>query len=249
MLGSRRRNAENAAAKITPMIAKASMPVAYPIACEQIADGLRARQTADSGSNKRWWDPLSADILANASTMSPVPTSASASAPEAAGSCAFVVGDDGLSRWSDVHADAWIGLLETHKRLTRVLDAELEARHGLGLSALELLGRLAAAEDRYMRLSALAEQTGLSLSRVSRVVDTMEERGLVERVRCESDARAVNAHLTDAGLRAVREAQATHFAGVQKLFFNELSAGELSTLAAVFARFAPRAAQACTTDD
>jgi len=54
MLGSRRRNAENAAAKITPMIAKASMPVAYPIACEQIAGGFRARQTADPGWNKRW---------------------------------------------------------------------------------------------------------------------------------------------------------------------------------------------------
>ena len=99
-----------------------------------------------------------------------------------------------------------------------------------------------------MRLSALAEQTGLSLSRVSRVVDALEERGLVERVRCESDARAVNAHLTDAGLCAVREAQATHFAGVQKLFFDELNADELATLAAVFARFAPRAAQACAAD-
>ena len=186
--------------------------------------------------------------------MTTTPTSEVAGRPEttaaAAGEqCAFIVGDDGLSRWSDVHADAWIGMLETHKRLTRALDADLEARHGLGLSALELLGRLAAADDRYMRLSTLAEQTGLSLSRVSRVVDAMEERGLVERVRCESDARAVNAHLTDAGLLTVREAQATHFAGVQKLFFAELSPAELATLAAVFGRFAPRAAQACSTED
>ena len=41
-------------------------------------------------------------------------------------SCAYVVGDDGLSRWSDTHADAWVGLLESHRRLTRELDAELE---------------------------------------------------------------------------------------------------------------------------
>src|SRR5947208_682903 len=47
--------------------------------------------------------------------------------------CAFVIGDDGLASWSDTHADAWIGLLETHKSLTRVLDAELEAEHGLSL--------------------------------------------------------------------------------------------------------------------
>ena len=41
----------------------------------------------------------------------------SANQTHTAESCAYVVGDDGLSRWSDVHADAWIGLLETHKRL------------------------------------------------------------------------------------------------------------------------------------
>jgi DNA-binding MarR family transcriptional regulator len=166
-----------------------------------------------------------------------------------ASSCAYVVGDDGVSRWSDTHADAWIGLLETHKQLTRALDAELEARHGLGLSALELLGRLAAAESRRLRLSTLAAETGLSLSRVSRVVDAMEERGLVQRQPCPGDARAVNAQLTQAGLATVREAQAAHFAAVQSRFFDAISDEELATLAAVFARFAPRAARACSVGD
>src|SRR5689334_205879 len=95
--------------------------------------------------------------------------------------CAYVLGDDGLATWSDVHADAWIGLLETHKRLTRALDAELEAEYGLTLSGVECLGRLAAAEGRALRLSALATATGLSLSRISRIIDTLEARALVER--------------------------------------------------------------------
>jgi DNA-binding MarR family transcriptional regulator len=169
-----------------------------------------------------------------------------ATSPEQpAASCAYVVGDDGLSSWSETSADAWIGLLETHRRLTRALDAELEARHGLSLSALELLGRLAAADDRRLRLSTLAAETGLSLSRVSRIVDTLEARGLVERRPCPADARAINAQLTDAGLALVREAQATHFAAVQRSFFDRLSADEVATLAEVFARFAPRAAKAC----
>jgi DNA-binding MarR family transcriptional regulator len=174
---------------------------------------------------------------------------ASIPSPKLKASCAYVVGDDGVSRWSDTHADAWIGLLETHKQLTRALDAELEARHGLGLSALELLGRLAAAESRRLRLSTLAAETGLSLSRVSRVVDAMEDRALVERQPCAADARAVYAHLTEAGLAKVREAQAAHFAAVQSRFFDAISDEELATLAAVFARFAPRAAQACSAGD
>jgi len=165
-----------------------------------------------------------------------------------ASSCAFVVGDDGLARWSDTHADAWIGLLETHKQLTRALDAELEARHGLSLSGLEVLGRVAASEPRSLRLSTLANATGLSLSRVSRIIDVLQERGLVERRTSSQDARAVEAHLTDHGLAVTREAQATHFASVRERFFEQLGPGELELLAAVFGRFAPRAAQACTTD-
>jgi len=127
--------------------------------------------------------------------------------PTAASACPYVVGDDGLASWSDRHAGAWIGLLEAHKQLTRALDAELEAQHGLSLSALELLGRLAAADRRQLRLSVLAHEAGLSLSRVSRIIDVLEGRGLVERQTCPQDARAVEAHLTERGLSLAREAQ------------------------------------------
>jgi DNA-binding MarR family transcriptional regulator len=161
--------------------------------------------------------------------------------------CGYVLGDDGLARWSDVHAEAWIGLLETHKRLTRALDAELEAEHGLTLSALEALGRLAAAPDQNLRLSALAEECGLSLSRISRIIDALEERGLVERRGVESDARAVHAHLTRAGLDLVRRAQCSHFAAVQRSFFEHLSDREVVTLAEIFGRFVPQASEACNS--
>jgi DNA-binding MarR family transcriptional regulator len=166
--------------------------------------------------------------------------------PSAPTACSYVVGEDGLAAWSDIHSDAWIGLLETHKQLTRALDAELEARHGLTLSGLELLGRLAAADGRQMRLSALAQAAGLSLSRVSRIIDLLEARRLVERKSCVQDARAVEAHLTGKGLKLAREAQATHFASVQQRFFDKLEPAELEALAAVFGRLSPRAAAACT---
>jgi DNA-binding MarR family transcriptional regulator len=162
-----------------------------------------------------------------------------------ASDCAYVVGDNGLAAWSDVHKNAWIGMLETHKRLTRALDAELESSHGLTLSGVEVLGRLAAAGERRLRLSALAAECGLSLSRISRIVDNLEARSLIQRRSCDNDARAVEAHLTDAGLALVREAQASHFASVQERFFAQLSPDEIATLAEVFARFAPGGASAC----
>jgi DNA-binding MarR family transcriptional regulator len=156
-----------------------------------------------------------------------------------------MAGRDGVDGWSADEADAWIGLLEAHKQLTRALDAELDAKHGLGLSTLEMLGRLAAAGDRWPRLSELASETGLSLSRVSRHVDALERRGLVQRRRCERDSRAVEAHLTDAGAALQREAEADHAAAVRARFLDRLGEEELAALATVFRRFAARAAAAC----
>jgi DNA-binding MarR family transcriptional regulator len=147
--------------------------------------------------------------------------------------------------WTRHEADAWIGLLETHKQLTRALDAELDAAHGLGLSTLELLGRLAAAGAEWPRLSALARETGLSLSRVSRHMDALERRGLVQRRRCSTDSRAVEASLTDEGRRVVAQAETAHAAAVRERFLSQLSDEEAAVLARVFARFAPRAAEAC----
>ena len=163
--------------------------------------------------------------------------------------CSYETDEQGLAHWTEAHADAWIGLLETHKQLTRALDAELTAQHGLSLSGLELLARLAAADDRQMHLTALAGASGLSLSRVSRIIGVLEARKLVDRHACPTDARAVHAQINDHGLALVRAAQATHFASVQSSFFDQLEEDEIATLARVFARFAPRSAVACTLEE
>lgn len=151
--------------------------------------------------------------------------------------------------WDPTQADAWIGLLQTHRQITREVDAQLEPEHGLTLSGLELLARLAAAPEHWLRLSMLASQTGLSLSRVSRIVDALEDRGLLARRACPSDARAINAHLTPAGEELLNAAERTHIAAVQKRFFDHLSTPEIETLASIFARFAPAAAAECTAAD
>jgi DNA-binding MarR family transcriptional regulator len=151
-----------------------------------------------------------------------------------------------LAPFSEAESAVWIGLLETHKRLTRALNAELEAEHGLNISALELLGRLAAAEHAVLRLTDLADRAGLSLSRVSRIIDNLEDRGLVERRRCPEDRRARNAGLTAAGAELLEAAQSTHLAGVQARFFEHLAPSEMAALASVFGRMAPGAVSACS---
>ena len=132
--------------------------------------------------------------------------------------------------------DAWIGFQRAHRELARRLESALVERHNLSLSALEVLGHVAAQEDRMRRLSRLAEDTSLSISRVSRIVDALVRRGLVERQPCPADTRATNARITDAGLELVRAAQADHRHDVHAAFHERLTDEERAVLAEAFGK-------------
>jgi DNA-binding MarR family transcriptional regulator len=150
--------------------------------------------------------------------------------------CPFVIGERGLAELPAPYAVAWLALQRGHRRLILQLEAALEQRHALSLSALEVLGRLAAADARMRRLTELAADVGLSLSRVSRIVDGLERRGLVEREPCPDDARATNARLTDAGLALAHDARAAHLEDVRHSFLDHLSVAQVRMLGDVFGR-------------
>jgi DNA-binding MarR family transcriptional regulator len=135
-----------------------------------------------------------------------------------------------------VAVDAWTGLLEVFVQIKRDVDQQLETKHALNMSMVGLMGRLAAADRRTVRLTDLASAMGLSLSRVSRIVDILEGRGLVERQASLTDARATNAHLTRKGLLLVRKAQATAAAAIRRRFLDPLETDEAEILARVLAR-------------
>jgi DNA-binding MarR family transcriptional regulator len=137
---------------------------------------------------------------------------------------------------------AWRGFLRVHAALTRELDAELAAAHGLPLSSFEVLLILQRAPGGEMRMSELAASVLLSRSGLTRLVDRLVGAGLLERRQCEDDARGYNAAITTAGRQLFREARATHLTGVRERFLRHLSDEELGRLAGMWERIAPGAA-------
>lgn len=125
---------------------------------------------------------------------------------------------------------AWRGLLTTHGRLIRVLNAELTKATGLTLSHYEILLFLHAAPSRSMRMSQLADRCLLSRSGMTRSIDHFVRLGLVERRRCPSDARGLLATLTDAGAKRLRQAAPIHLEGVRRHFTSKLDPAQLDTL-------------------
>jgi len=145
---------------------------------------------------------------------------------------------------TDRELAAWRGMLETHSRMVSELDAELEREHGLPLSSYEVLMYLHHAEGERMRMRDLASSVILSRSGLTRLVDRLEREGLICRQTCPSDARGAYAKLTPAGAAKVREARATHLAGVRSLFLDRLSGEEQEFLSTLWTRIEPGATAA-----
>src|ERR1700745_3332102 len=81
---------------------------------------------------------------------------------------------------------AWRGMLRIHATLTKALDADLEAAHGLPLTSYEGLLHLDHADDQRVRMSDLAATVILSRSGLTRLVDRLEREGLIARESCPS---------------------------------------------------------------
>jgi DNA-binding MarR family transcriptional regulator len=81
-----------------------------------------------------------------------------------------------------------------------------------------------------MSSNALAVLTNASLSRLSRVVKRLEDRGLVRREPDATDGRFTNAILTDSGDRVLENAAPAHVAHVRSLVIDVLSPEQLRRL-------------------
>jgi DNA-binding MarR family transcriptional regulator len=133
-------------------------------------------------------------------------------------------------------AQAFVALLRAHSAVTRQLNAQLNADHGLTISDFEVLLRLARAPDKRMRRVDLAQEVLLTASGITRLLDGLERAGYVERDSCDSDRRVVYAVLTEDGLAKLRAAAESHFGQVDELFGGRYDERELTELSGLLAR-------------
>jgi DNA-binding MarR family transcriptional regulator len=133
-------------------------------------------------------------------------------------------------------ADAWFGVLNAQAALVRAVDAELLAAHRLSCSSHEVLYRLARAEEGRRSIGELGASVMISPSRVSRVVDGLAALGLVERVRCPTDARVSHVVITEAGRGALPDIDRTFQRAVREHFLDRLTPTQVRQLAAIMRR-------------
>ena len=131
---------------------------------------------------------------------------------------------------------AWRGMLEVNARVTRCLDAEMRAAHGLSISAYEVLMFLDDAGDNQLRMAEIADRVLLSRSGLTRLVDRLVARGYVERCAAPDDGRGLYARLTEPGRRTLQAARHTHYEGVRRLFLDRLNGADQTALGEIWDR-------------
>ena len=105
-------------------------------------------------------------------------------------------------RFDSLAQEVYLGLWRTYDRL-RMLEDELFATHELTAQQYNVLRLLKAARPDPVPTLTLADRLVSRAPDITRMIDRLQERGLVARERLPGDRRVVRVRITDAGLRLI----------------------------------------------
>ena len=150
-----------------------------------------------------------------------------------------------MSEVSEIDESEWVLWREfgmMHNELSRELDRRLQRDAGISQGDYAVMLTLFNAPDRQLRPGPLGEAMGWEKSRLSHQLTRMVNRGLVERVECDTDGRGTVVVLTRAGRRALLGSMRDHAVAIRSLFLDLLEPGEKRAIADAVSRVRGRLA-------
>jgi DNA-binding MarR family transcriptional regulator len=135
-----------------------------------------------------------------------------------------------------IELDAFAKLARAHTVLRRELQAEALTPRGLTMSDFDTLLHLSRAEDNRLRRVDLVERLMLTPSGVTRLLEGLQESGLVENVQCDDDARVTWARLTTDGVETIECVGESYAKRLRELFRDTLSEEEVEQLSELLGR-------------
>ena len=144
---------------------------------------------------------------------------------------------------SDEEQRVWRAFLAMNNAVRKATARQLAADSNIPTTYYEILVQLSEAAGRTLRMSELAQATQGTQSQLSHAVNRLEERGWVERQRCQEDGRGLFAVLTDAGMTALAAAAPGHVECVRQVLFDPLTPQQLAMLRDIAERVVEGAGQ------
>jgi DNA-binding MarR family transcriptional regulator len=124
---------------------------------------------------------------------------------------------------------AWEALFRAQVSVMRYLNSEFPTGE-LSLNEYDVLFNLSRQPNRQTRIRTLTDHLLVTQPSISRMVDRLASRGLVEKIDDPSDARGVIVHLTDHGFDSFRRVAQGHMGSIYNRVGSTLSDEELVTL-------------------
>jgi DNA-binding MarR family transcriptional regulator len=125
----------------------------------------------------------------------------------------------------------WRALMRLVLALPRGLDIDLVRSAGITANEYTTLMCLSEAPNRELRMADLAGAAALSASRMTRLVDDLQKRGLVAKRASSRDGRGNVAQLTPTGLAKLEVAWPVHLASVRARVFDHMDPSTVATAA------------------
>ena len=110
----------------------------------------------------------------------------------------------------EAQVHGWRLLAVLHARIEARLERVLQARYGLSVSEYGVLELLSRQVEHHLRMGQLATAMALSQSASTRLVNRMEDRGLLVRYLCTDDRRGIYSEVTPAGFELLEQARPAH---------------------------------------
>ena len=136
-------------------------------------------------------------------------------------------GDDVVPWLTSEELDSWLAVVRMLVWLPWSIDQQLRRDSDISMVEYQVLAMLSTSKNWTKRMSALADVTNASLSRLSHIVKRLEGRGLAYREPDPSDGRFTNAILTEDGFQAISAAAPGHVAHVRSIVIDVLSREQL----------------------
>lgn len=126
-------------------------------------------------------------------------------------------------------AVAWRSYVESSWAMLDLLDVELRDSVGISLTWYDVLVHTED-EPAGLSMTGLADRILASKSGLTRVIDRMEEAGLVERRPLPGDRRTVLVAITPAGLELLARARPSHHATIRRHFLDHVDEQGIAAL-------------------
>lgn len=130
----------------------------------------------------------------------------------------------------EVRAQGWRTLAALHNFIENELEKALSRAAGLSVVEYTVLDALSRQDGWHMRMQQLARATALSPSATTRLVNRLEERGLLTRIDCLDDRRGIYTELTAGGHELLDSARPVHDEALEATLQEAHSIPELAPL-------------------